>query len=194
MACVCSANRAITVAQDAAAQTSLSCQQLEKSIATLMAERENLKRQFESVSREREREGKRKEEYRKRMAAHREKVSHSEQGNTINMDLAELQAKKQQLEHMSETIYHLMATLLDLCIIPGASYMHGEGLQILSGERQKELHESIVAAETAGALLDEETSKIRQMVSGRDKFNTTYSHTCTSSYHFIMYTYFVLTL
>lgn len=44
--------------------------------------------------------------------------------------------------------------------------MHGVGLKILSGERQKELHESIIAAKTAGALLDEEISKIRLRVSG----------------------------
>lgn len=44
--------------------------------------------------------------------------------------------------------------------------MHGVGLKILSGERQKELHENIIAAEAAGALLDEETSKTRLKVSG----------------------------
>ena len=53
------------------------------------------------------------------------------------------------------------------CIISGVtSIMHGAGLQILSGERQKQLQESIIAAETAGVLLDEETDQIRQKVSG----------------------------
>lgn len=103
---VCSANRAITVAQDRAAQTSLSCQQLDKSITSLTAEREDLQRQLERASREREREEKRRAEYRKKMAAHQEKVSHAEQGSSVHMQLAELQAKKQQLEDTSDYLTH----------------------------------------------------------------------------------------
>ena len=49
-------------------------------------------------------------------------------------------------------------------VISGASYMHGEGLQILSGERQKQLQECIIAAETACTLVDEETAQIREKV------------------------------
>lgn len=112
---VCSANRAITVAQDRAAQSGLSCQQLEKSITSLTAEREDLQRQLERASREREREEKIRAEYRKKMAAHQEKVSHAEQGSSIHMQLAELQAKKQQLEGTSEYPTH-HPTLLDLLV------------------------------------------------------------------------------
>ena len=42
--------------------------------------------------------------------------------------------------------------------------MHGEGLQILSGERQKQLQECIIAAETSCTLVDEETAQIREKV------------------------------
>ena len=42
--------------------------------------------------------------------------------------------------------------------------MHGEGLQILSGERQKQLQECIIAAETACTLVDEDTAQIREKV------------------------------
>lgn len=90
------------MAQDRAAQGSLSCQQLEKSITTLTVEREDLQRQLERASEEKEREEKRRDEYRKKMAAHQEKVSHAEQGSSVHMKLAELQAKKQELEGTSE--------------------------------------------------------------------------------------------
>ena len=42
--------------------------------------------------------------------------------------------------------------------------MHRAGLQILSGEKQRQLQESITATETAAALVGQETVEIREMV------------------------------
>ena len=49
-------------------------------------------------------------------------------------------------------------------MIAGAVYMHGEGLLILSGERQKQLQESIIAAEAECALVDEEEAQTKEEV------------------------------
>lgn len=101
---MCSANRAITLAQARTSQASLSCQNLEKTIATLVAEREDLQGQLERVSREREGEEKRRGEYGRKMERHRDRVSYVEQDSTAFRELAELQAKKQQLEDKSESL------------------------------------------------------------------------------------------
>ena len=50
VACVCSANRAVMVAKDKAAHTSLSCQRLEKNVTRLVTEREDLRGQLEGVA------------------------------------------------------------------------------------------------------------------------------------------------
>ena len=102
VACVCSANRAITLAQDRAAQASLSCQQLEKGIAGLVAEREELLGQLEGVQCERKRGERRREEYGRKMERHRQRVSSVEQDSEAHRELAELQLKKQCLEDSSK--------------------------------------------------------------------------------------------
>ena len=38
--------------------------------------------------------------------------------------------------------------------------MHGEGLEILSGERQKKVQDAIISTETACAMLDEEEDEM----------------------------------
>lgn len=42
--------------------------------------------------------------------------------------------------------------------------MHGEGLEVLSGERQKRLQETIIATETGCVVLDEEEDEIQEKV------------------------------
>ena len=101
-ACVYSANRAITLAQDRAAQAGLSCQQLERSIARLVAERQDLQEQLEGVEWERKRGERRREEYGNKMERHRQRVSSAEQDSEAHRELAELQHKKQRLEDSSK--------------------------------------------------------------------------------------------
>ena len=102
-ACVCSANRAITVAQDRAAQTSLNCQKLEKSIARLVAEREDLRGQLEEVVWERKRGERKSSEYGWKMERHRQRIFHAEQHSEAHRELDELQHKKQLLENSSKS-------------------------------------------------------------------------------------------
>ena len=75
-------------------------------------------------------------------------------------------------------------------VIAGASYMHRSGLQILSGERQKQLQESIIAAETACTLVDEETAQTREKVMGGNgriprtrSVETAHTHTLPHGYY-----------
>ena len=46
----------------------------------------------------------------------------------------------------------------------GSSYMHGAGLEILRGERQKKLQDQIIAAETTADSLDNDMAQIKQKV------------------------------
>ena len=49
-------------------------------------------------------------------------------------------------------------------VTAGSSYMHGEGLEILRGERQKKLQDQIIAAKTAADSLDNDMAQIKQKV------------------------------
>ena len=52
-----------------------------------------------------------------------------------------------------------------VCLVyVGAGYLHGEGLEILSGERKRRMQESIIAVETECALVDEDASEIKGRV------------------------------
>jgi hypothetical protein len=140
---VCAANRAITVARDESSRAGLRCRELGESLARLAGEREEMRTQLEAVGRERERGERQKEEYVAKMAALRRRVSQAEEDTSAYQELARLLAKKQQMEQKR------------------AGYLHGEGLEILSGERKRRVQESIIAVETACALVDEEASEIK---------------------------------
>ena len=102
VASVYSANSAITLARDRAAKASLGCRQLEKSIATLVAEREWVRGELERLVLQREREEGRREEYGRKMAGHRVKVARVEQDSAVHRELVELQAKIGELRDKSE--------------------------------------------------------------------------------------------
>ena len=57
VACVCSANRAVMVAKNKSAHTSLSYQHLEENVTRFVTEREDLRGQLEGVSQGGEAEG-----------------------------------------------------------------------------------------------------------------------------------------
>ena len=109
---MCSANKAITLAQDRAAQANLCCQQLEKSITRLVAERQDLQGQLEGVEWERKREKRRREEYGSKMERHRQRVSSAEEDSEAHRELAELQHKKQWLEDSSKLILYYVHVVL----------------------------------------------------------------------------------
>ena len=78
VACVCSANRAVMVAKNKAAHTSLSYQHLEENVMRFVAEREDLRGQLEGVAQGTEMGVRQREEYRKKMDVHRDQVSQSD--------------------------------------------------------------------------------------------------------------------
>lgn len=104
VACVCTANRAITVSQDRVAHSSLKCQRLAKTISRAVAEKEDLSRQLREVSKEKEREEKLREEYREKMRIYEECVTQVEEDSPANRELANLITEKQELESKSENI------------------------------------------------------------------------------------------
>ena len=111
-ACVCAANRAITVAQDRAARAGLRCQVLEVRLSGAVREREEVRRQLERVAEERERGERQREKYMNKMALYRERVAQAEKESEANKQLADIQAKKQQLEEKSMMVYLIYNHLL----------------------------------------------------------------------------------
>lgn len=100
------ANKAIIIAQDRATQASQDCQQLEKSIDSLIVEKEKLVVELVRVKQENAQEEKCRGEYRKKMAAYKEKVSRSEDTSPVSIELRELQEKISMLMEKSEYESH----------------------------------------------------------------------------------------
>ena len=107
VACVCAANRAITVARDDSSQAGLRCRELGESLARLAGEREEMRTQLEAVGREGERGERQREEYVAKMAALRRRVSQAEENTSAYQKLARLLAKKQQMEQKSKRVQGL---------------------------------------------------------------------------------------
>ena len=164
---VCSANRAISLAQDRAAEYSTDCQCLEKVVSSLISDGEGRKVELERVRGERERQGKMQAEYRRKMAQYRERASLVEERGPVQRELAELERKIKELREKSIAMLHLTPAPrpLPLPSPPGVSYMHGEGLKILSGDEQRCLHNQISETEAAAAMMDREMVQVEQQVS-----------------------------
>ena len=90
---VCSANRAILLAQDRAEEASVDCQLLEQTLSSLIAEGERMREDLEGVRGEREKQRRRWEEYRRKMEKHRERVEQVERSGPVQTELAELEEK-----------------------------------------------------------------------------------------------------
>lgn len=164
---ICSANRAISLAQDRAAEASTECQRLEKIVSTLISDGEGRKAEVERVREERERQDKTQVEYRRKMAQFRERASQAEERGPVQRELAEVERKIKELREKSRHAvpHSLPSPIPPSPSSPGVSYMHGEGLKILSREEQRCLHNQISETEAAAAVMDQEIAQVEQQVS-----------------------------
>ena len=116
------------------------------------------------------------------MEKHRERVEQVERSSPMQTELAELEEKIGIVKEKSKALLANLSLPSSLLTVPsfpfflsllppntlslyvGSSYMHGEGLAILNGEKQREILKQIAEVELNNTLVRQEVSQMEQQV------------------------------
>lgn len=145
------------------------CSQLEKEMALIVTENSTLSLKLKLAEEEAVKNDSMFEQQRTKMAAHREAAKIVERGLPIQQELERIQTKLADLKDKSEWPVHTGSIVVSACLLmTGAGYITADSLTVLSGERQRELLETLQEVNKARSLVSEENSQLRVEVTSCD--------------------------